>query len=189
MFNQRERRTLALLLWLPVLVWLVSTSSVLSLPHSAWRSATDPLVVEDMRRVFPQGWAFFTRDPQEPQTHLYVHSVDGWEAASRPAPTAVRSLFGLNRGARLYDHEVGLVMSAIPPTGWAECDQEDHIRCLGSLEPVPDLVVDNPFDPPQLCGTLGMLQQEPVPWAWREDAEAVQMPVVGAVVEVSCASQ
>jgi antimicrobial peptide system SdpA family protein len=189
MFNQRERRALALLLWLPVLGWLVSTSSVLSLPHSAWRSATDPLVVEDMRRVLPQGWAFFTRDPQEPQTHVYVRSEDGWESVPHPAPNAVRSLFGLNRGARLYDHEVGLVMADVPPTAWVDCGEVNHLQCLNSLQPVPDLVVENPFEPAHLCGTLGLLQQEPIPWAWRDEAERIEMPVVGVVVEVSCVSQ
>lgn len=189
MFNQKERRALALLLWLPVVGWLVSTNSVLSLPHSVWRSATDPLVVEDMRRVLPQGWAFFTRDPQEPQTHVYVHGGDDWEAIPHPAPNAVRSLFGINRSARFYDHEVGMVMAAVPLDEWVDCGSGDHVQCLRSLTPVPDLVVDNSFDPPQLCGTLGLVQQEPIPWAWREDAESVQMPLAAAVVEVSCASR
>lgn len=186
MLNQKERRALALMLWLPLVGWLVSTTTVTALPHSAWETATDAVSVKDMRQLLPQGWAFFTRDAQESRLYTYRH-VDGeWVSAEAPPNNSPRYWFGLNRGARPHAAEVASISAGVPADEWTDCGRGDHVACLSSLEPVPGLVVANGGTRPTVCGTVGLVVQDPVPWAWRSSKETVQMPLTGVVVEVTC---
>lgn len=186
MLNQKERRALALMLWLPLVGWLVSTTTVNALPHSAWETATEPVAVKEMRELLPQGWAFFTRDAQEPRVSVYRY-VDGqWTSAEAPPNNSPRYWFGLNRGARPHASEVGFISAGVAGTDWAECGRGDHVACLASLAPVPGLVVENSGTRPTVCGTVGLVVQDPVPWAWRNSDEPVRMPLSGVVVEVTC---
>lgn len=130
--------------------------------------------------VLPEGWAFFTRNPREPQTVLYRRGADTWERVSqRHADRA--NYFGLARFARAKMIELASLLDQIPPIAW-------HALAAGR-DPLSVAVtpvrVRNPALRPLLCGDLLIVEREPIPWAWSTARQPVRM--AGRVVVVSAA--
>lgn len=176
---------LALLVWLPVLGLFVNTVVGASLPPSAWGTATQVADRDHVRQVLPQGWSFFTRDPREPRVFAYGKLDSGeWRELSRGSVNSYRGAFGLHRGARAHGLELGLLLAELEGGTWIDCGRGEHPPCLDSLESATG-TVENQAARPVLCGTVGLVSQEPVPWAWR-GRDSVRMPLQGMVVEVAC---
>jgi antimicrobial peptide system SdpA family protein len=132
--------------------------------------------------VLPEGWRFFTRNPQEEQVIPLV-LIDGtWRPASAPSSSA-RNLFGLNRAGRAQSVELGLLLEQMQPKDrWAPCDGSPA-ECL-SRAPVATHLA-NPSRAPTMCGDMGFVAQRPVPWAWSANRN-LEMPAKVVRVAVKC---
>jgi antimicrobial peptide system SdpA family protein len=135
-----------------------------------------------MIALFPQGWAFFTRDPRE--------AVD-W--AYRPGPplapllypnASPRNLFGLSRGARALNVELAALLVDLPKSAWRPCDDRLE-RCLAQ-DAGETVAVLNRFAGRRICGALVVERQPPVPWAWGRGHDTVHMPSSVARLDVRC---
>src|SRR5699024_6732841 len=120
--STERRRALSLVVWLGVLAFVVNSVVIASLPHSAWGSSSELFSRTTVQNALPQGWAFFTRDPQEPRLTSYVKPDGGeWSLEDTGGNGAVRWWFGLDRKARLPGLEMGEIQQAAGQDAWQEC--------------------------------------------------------------------
>jgi antimicrobial peptide system SdpA family protein len=151
------------------------------MPHNSLR-----LPGESTARVallLPEGWKFFTRDPEEPRLRPYTLKYGSWLDASRGPSAAPKYAFGLNRLVRTQGVEMALLLSTVPDSAWTPCTR-DPVRCLPQVGSTA--TIRNPSPLPSLCGTIAFAKQKPVPWAWSNRSPPVVMPSRVLRLEVQC---
>jgi len=139
-----------------------------------------------MIAFFPQGWAFFTRDPREAVDRAY-----------RPGPplvpllyanTSPRNLFGFGRGARTLNVELAALLHELPAAAWQPCDAPLQ-RCVEAgawAGTGGSVAIVNRATEPRICGDVVVERQPPVPWAWGRSIDETHMPSKVARLEVRC---
>lgn len=172
--------------------YVLAVTILLGLPalyslHAALPPNTVTLPIEQAvnARVWaPQAWKFFTRNPREPRLLLYAQGTDfTWRLASL-APLAQRQyMFGWGRRSRAQGVEAGLLEHEVSPKDWSDCKVQPAV-CLNHLE--IKAKVTNISPRPSLCGQIGLIRQEPVPWAWAAARATVSMPSKAVRLEVAC---
>jgi antimicrobial peptide system SdpA family protein len=135
-----------------------------------------------VRSFFPEGWAFFTRDPREPATRAYVRK-DGWRPAAAGANGEPRHLFGLRRTPRARIGELNDIMQHLPQGAWRDC-AGGWQSCLESTPPSVTLV--SHAAEPNLCGRVGLIRHRPVPWAWSTAVTPDRMPSQVIALDITC---
>lgn len=121
----------------------------------------------------PQGWQFFTRSAREEWPRAFARNAQGeWVAAESSLRTTPASAIGLSRRARAMGLEVGCLIQGLPPSAWTPCNEEPA-ACLEEMPPL-DAVTVTPGA--ILVGDVGIVLQEPVPWAWSGRGGNVVMP-------------
>jgi antimicrobial peptide system SdpA family protein len=136
----------------------------------------------------PQGWAFFTRDPREPQKLLRAVGRDatGKPALRSVAVGRVEDYFGIGRRSRAREVEIALLMEQLPPTKkWTACSGP-LVECATSDARVPTVELHNRALVRSLCGEFVATEQEPVPWAWAQHRDQVNMPAKAIKLKVVC---
>ena len=138
----------------------------------------------DVRSWAPQGWKFFTRNPQEEGTTAFRASeAGGFAPVAQETYASASNLFGASRAARAHGVEIGTLLEQIPDTQWTKCD-DAPARCLERAKEVATVKNGSPH--PTLCGSVGIALQKPVPWAWARASHPVTMPSRVARVVVQC---
>ncbi|WP_253957652.1 SdpA family antimicrobial peptide system protein [Paenibacillus oleatilyticus] len=130
---------------------------------------------------FPQGWGFFSKNPREPQFRVLDLS-DGSLLPAWPNNMPA-NLFGIKRFGRSQGIEAGLLVSMIPETSKEKCEESPY-SCLKKADKT--LTLNNPTPNPTICGELGFVFQEPIPWAWSSGEENIEMPSTVVRVRVAC---
>lgn len=166
-----------------VFAWIVAIGYAIypALPYSPIR-----LPFAEMAQTLlwaPQGWSFFTRDPREEKQTLYVRHGSTWESALIAPHDRLSNLAGLRRKSRAQGVEMALLVNGLPNDAWHPCTASVQ-ECLAQLP--PGLAVHNTSPAPTLCGTVAVVLQKPVPWAWAHSAHPVTMPSRILSLEVSC---
>src|SRR5580658_7794284 len=70
--------------------------------------------------LLPEGWKFFTRDPEEEAPYVLVRKETGWAPIAATNATAA-NWFGASRKSRAMAVELGRLMTDIPKEGWTAC--------------------------------------------------------------------
>lgn len=166
-------RILRCFLILLVLAWSVPVTYALRfyLPFNPSRlaSRTPPLVA-----LVPEGWGFFTRDPREEDVFIYFKSDSNtWLLLSQWT-------FGFDRSGRRTSREGRSLLTQIDAEA-AAC-RKDHVSCLDDVAPQEKTATTDHV--PTLCGDVGFVIQEPIPWAWA--SADVVMPSRVVRVRVTC---
>ncbi|MGW2747583.1 SdpA family antimicrobial peptide system protein [Streptomyces sp. NPDC001450] len=132
----------------------------------------------------PQGWAFFTKSARDPEIRPYGKQSDGWRSLALGPHSSARNFFGLDRVSRAQGVEIAMVLSAARAKDWRPCT-EGREKCLTAFG-APVRTIKNISPEPTLCGTVGLLQERPTPWAWRDlipDSHSVERAMV---LKVTC---
>lgn len=166
-------------LWSLLAFYAVDASLPSNVVHLPFES------VVNARTLVPQGWGFFTRSPREPDLSPYVlDTASGeWTDVSDAPHSEARNVFGLRRASKAQRVELALVRSGVPKEAWSDCDGEPF-DCLDRAQTLGPVTNGSPH--PTICGTVGLVSQEPVPWAWARSGRDVVMPSRVARVEVEC---
>lgn len=176
-------RALALLGTLVLICWGIVIGYVLhaSMPYNP----IDLPYQEDIsiHVLLPERWAFFTRDPRESVDRYYKKSNGSWENARLGRQASVGNAFGLSRLVRAQGVEAGRLITQIAATAWKDCEK-DAETCLNRAD--VSATLHNPSPTPTLCGTVGVIRREPVPWAWNGSRESIIMPGQVLKMEVQC---
>jgi antimicrobial peptide system SdpA family protein len=152
------------------------------LPANAVQLPYEMKLGQPIRLVLPQGWAFFTRSPREPDVVPYLR-VDGrWRAALATPNAEPRNLFGLSRTARAQGVELGMLIGELGRDQWLDCTVDPTV----CLERATSVAARNTSLIPTLCGQVGLVSQQPLPWAWSQARDETIMPGRVARMDISC---
>jgi antimicrobial peptide system SdpA family protein len=165
------------------IAWLVAIAYAIypALPYSPARL---PLAESAHTALWaPQGWSFFTRDPREEKQTVYVRHGSEWESALLAPHDRPANLAGLRRKSRAQGVEMALLVNGFSNNDWQPCT-ESLEQCLAQLSSGHE--VKNISPAPTMCGTVAVVLQKPVPWAWARSSRPVTMPFRILPLEVSC---
>jgi len=151
-----------------------------ALPASPFRL---PLIEKSVvQTILPEGFAFFTLSPRTPDVIAYGARPEGrWENLTLHAHSGWETAFGLNRRNRSQGTEMAIVANQLRPEMWSECNRAPF-DCLNGLTPQHTVV--NSASTKTLCGDVGLVMQEVLPWSWRD--LATNMPSKLIRVNVTC---
>lgn len=166
-----------------VCIALVIAAAHPAVTYNPTQSASLKDELNPIQIVFPEGFAFFTRDPREPDLYLYEQTEDGWKTAALGPNARPANFFGLNRKARAQAVEYALLLQGRGPGAWSSCDA-GTLSCLERVETHD--TIENVTPRPTLCGTVGFVRQDPIPWAWSEDRDTIEMSSELIKLQVSC---
>lgn len=147
-------------------------ANAIQLPQTLTRSAGD---------LMPQGWNFFTASPLTVYPQAFERSASrAWvyQGGSLAVPS---DLFGLDRSRRALSTETALLIQYLPERDWRKCDGAPTL-CLDHAPVAMRLVNTSTLD--NLCGDVGFVRQQVLPWAWRDTGTVMPSSVIRA--EVSC---
>lgn len=130
---------------------------------------------------FPQGWGFFSKDPRDPYFSV-VNISDSALAVAWPN-SLPENYFGLNRYGRSQGIEAGLLISKVPEKDQSECKESPYL-CLTKSKVAMEL--ENTSPDPTICGDIGFIFQEPIPWAWSKNGKKIEMPSKIVRVSITC---
>lgn len=135
--------------------------------------------------LMPQGWKFFTRNPREEDLKIFKKDGDDkWSDALIGPNGSAGNYFGLKRDMRAQGIEMGILMASLDKDIWQTCAEKPEI-CVSSAPIRAEL--ENVDKNPTLCGELGLVLQEPVPWAWSRAKKEVIIPSKFVRISVLCA--
>lgn len=130
----------------------------------------------------PEGWAFFTKSPRSVSPQVYQHLAAGtWRDITAGPIAKASDAMGLDRMARSQGTELAMIFRLVPENAWLDCQQQPT-DCLSQVSAA--LTVPNVSNHHSICGEVGLVAQEVLPWAWR-DTPAV-MPSKVVRVRVTC---
>lgn len=167
------------------LLWagVIGSAVYPALPYSVFRKPAARPVQPSIWA--PQGWGFFTKEAREGRrSTVYARRSGEWESAMLAPHSNLRNVFGLNRASRAQAVEAALLASSLPRAAWRGCD-DTVLDCLRSSAG-GSVAARNPMPHPTLCGTVGIVVQRPVPWAWTRSRRPVHMPATLATADIEC---
>lgn len=143
-----------------------------------------PFEGQEFRRVVPEGWAFFTRNPREEAIFLFSRRSNGeWDSASLGPNGIASNAFGLNRISRAQGVETALLMNRFPNSAYRDCSGA-LTKCLDDTPSSRSLANESPN--PSLCGDVGIVLRKPLPWAWFAAGMSTSMPARILRIKVGC---
>lgn len=138
---------------------------------------------QTVHTVVPEGWGFFTKDPQDPEILPYKLVDERWRLVQRQGAWHPDTVFGWDRVAREQGLELGLLSQQVPRAAWLNCTNRPE-TCLSEI-PVELRVTDAVADP-TMCGTAAIVWQTPLPWSDAHASRDVIEPSSIAKFSVSC---
>jgi antimicrobial peptide system SdpA family protein len=134
--------------------------------------------------VLPEGWAFFTKNPREARFLVFGQTSDGsWTRSFGESPE-LSATFGFSRRVRSLNVEAGLILSRVTDGQWRKCSGAPG-TCL-ALWSDKVLAAVNATPEPSLCGPIGVVKQDRVPWAWAKSVNPDAMPSQIVRIDVRC---
>ena len=134
--------------------------SIISIPDNPVNLRYSSFNNLKLNAMFPEGWAFFTRDPQEEQFFLYEWF--GGKLREVPIKNAGPSqLFGIIRRNRAIQSKILRVSNSIDEKYWF------HYRGDIKGVPVDSLTIFSvDIAQPAVCGKYLVQARKPLPWPW-----------------------
>lgn len=142
-----------------------------------------PVISSPLLMISPEAWAFFTKDPREPQLYTLVRSGEKWMDPISPGFTAGNWL-GMGKRSRIINGELEMLRQLTPKSAWIECE-ESALQCLRQ-QPHPTTTIESQAERPHVCGEVVFDLRPIAPWAWARSATPVIMPGETALLSVAC---
>ncbi|MFF2375180.1 SdpA family antimicrobial peptide system protein [Streptomyces xiamenensis] len=173
-------------LWAVAAAWALALLYVAQahLPGNVITLPGQHTVTPAVRSIAPQGWGFFTKSPREIELQPYVLRDGAWVNASLAPHGEPRHWLGFDRRSRSQGIEMALLINEAPGLTWTDCERGTLTGCLASAAPPGPAVNRTPA--PTLCGTVAVIQQKPVPFAWRDLLAGSHTPDRLTVLDVTC---
>jgi len=127
--------------------------------------------VEQVRPVvngfWPQGWGFFTKDPDSVALGVYAEADDHTFASVLTTPQGRPSnLFGLSRASRAQGTELAILSHYMDEANWLDCTGAND-ACLREALAADPVAIDNNSPVPTVCGGVILTVEKPRPWSYR----------------------
>jgi antimicrobial peptide system SdpA family protein len=118
-----------------------------------------------VRKVFPQGWAFFTKPATSEALVPYRTTPSGMESVSVGEYAEPSNVFGFDRRKRRQGVEAALLLNGIGRTSWEACAGRSIEACAAAAP--AEVARTNRVASPTLCGHVVMAAERVTPWKWR----------------------
>lgn len=137
-----------------------------------------------MRKIFPQGWAFFTK-PADSEA-LVPYRLDGDSAVRMSVGEYAEpsNAFGFDRSKRRQGVESALLLRGIGKSAWQQCAGADVGACA-TKAPKP-VRRANTLPSPSLCGPVVIAAEKVTPWKWRCLRDTPRFVTEVVRLEVTC---
>jgi len=150
-----------LLLFEFVGIYFIFTSSIGANPQNG-----NVTIQQLSNTFFPEGWAFFTKNPREPLLDIYTINKNG-ETEKFLLPNG-DYYFGMSRKSRVITYQLGILLSE-PKYGFAWTpgvgDYKDSLVSMKAYFRVPSDEKYSLFTP----GKYILVLTERLPWLWEID--------------------
>ena len=176
--TDRQLGTVTIALWL-IGALLAALAFYSSLPASAVQLPQGVTITA--QQLMPQGWNFFTGNMRAEYPQAYELSSGGTWVYQGGALAVPSDLFGLDLSRRALGGEITLLVQFVPAHDWRPCDRA-VANCLADAPVAGRLVNTSTLG--NVCGDVGFVQQQVLPWAWRGTGTVEPSLVFRA--EVSC---
>jgi len=168
-----------------VAVLAVAVLSVAYVLHAALPASPFTLPgppARTVRALVPQGWAFFTKSPRSRSAEVFQHQADGsWRDLTAGPRARPGQLMGLDRLGRAQGTEVAMLLAVVPAESWRACERAPT-DCLSAAAVAH--TIRNRSSHHSVCGEVGLVIQDVLPWAWRD--APTTMPSKVLRVRVQC---
>lgn len=124
-------------------------------------------------RTFPEGWAFFTKNPFDVDYIIYkMPDAKGTIKRLTGVSASPSHLFGIDRTARLQNHEISTFVNSIGSKHWINISGkvENNLTYIDTLASV---TVVNPSKKTFYQGTYILQTYTPIPWAWASNTDLI----------------
>ncbi|MDC8101450.1 SdpA family antimicrobial peptide system protein [Chryseobacterium rhizosphaerae] len=112
--------------------------------------------------LFPEGWSFFTRDPQEPLLEAY--KIENNKLLDIPLSNSSKeNLFGFSRKSRVQGFEASIIISDVPSKLWIEDTGNNYEKHISDRAFSIRLKKSNNYFKK---GLYLFVLKKPIPWAW-----------------------
>ncbi len=136
--------------------------------------------------VWPQGWAFFSLDPDLPDYGIYQESSTGVYDDLLTTPNVrPENLYGLSRSGRAQGPEYAMLTNQLPDDRWHECDSGRE-ECMSEISSEDPITLENNAPAPTICGDAVFTSERPSPWAYRDLTDEHFRLEQGIHVTVTC---
>lgn len=136
--------------------------------------------------ILPEGWGFFTKNPQDEQIFIFERQKGEWLSILKTPNSSMNNLFGIKRDARSQGSEYGILLNElahIDSVRWEYYENKSLSTCLQSTN-LSAFQLDNNVKNPTICGEIIILRQKPIPWAWAK--HSVEMPIHAIRLTIRC---
>jgi uncharacterized protein yitP len=176
-------------LWVLMIASLVAIVLFSLFPYSPLRYQYRFINDEALTMVVPQGWGFFTKDPQEPRVHYFVKdSNENWKK-NDVANSDPKNLYGLSRLARLRGVEYGTIIDdnkSVIFGKWERCNHTDISSCITAFDKKNPIAIKNTYPIKTFCGKMIVIEQKPNSWAYYSKGFDNGNEINGIVLDVDC---
>jgi len=175
----RARRTFWVTASLAALALL--TTVIAAFPANVLKTANSETLTV-VSSVAPQGWAFFTKDPQDVELVAYRPAASGLESLQATPQSRVENAWGISRTQRAQGPELAALSNELT---WTECvSGELTTDCVDEAAEFQRIV--SPVPHPSLCGSVVIVQEKPVAWSFRDLVDGSHTAERIAYVSVEC---
>jgi len=168
--------------WRVAMTALVALLFTVHVLHAALPAAPFQLPGSPGRVVkgfVPEGWAFFTKSPRSTSIVAYQREAGGWRDVTSGPDDRPGYAMGLDRMGRAQGTELAMLTTRLSQDRWRACERSP-LMCLD--EQPAALTIPNKSNHRTVCGDVGLVIQEVLPWAWRDSPATMPSKVVRARV-------
>lgn len=161
----------------------LAISAFASLPDNVFEQPVAGSPQSIVQLLVPQGWAFFTRDPEGANVVPFRPDAQGrWVRADTLPQASLVNLYGLSRNQRAEGTELGIIAASIPR--FTPCD--DYLSACLELPAKTRIDVRNETSTHFFCGRIRLVNQEPVKFEYRDEVPEMIRVVSFADLLISC---
>lgn len=127
----------------------------------------------ELQFLFPQGWAFFTKDPRDEQTTLYkIENQKNIEINMKNGAT--NAFFGISRKNRIMLIELAQIVNQLDTNSWKVIKSKEEFLTYSDTAKAVEII--NFVNHSIFKGEYLITKQKPLPWSWRENRDSLFMP-------------
>jgi len=158
---------------------------VISLPYNPAYRLFSNLNVVEVKRLLPEGFGFFTRDPRENKMVFYRIENGIFHKFMDKDSKAIEALY-FSRKVRAINLEAGTIYeSLVGNANWYECNNITRDKCFLD-EKVPLVEIQNSTKHALICGDFIVQIYETLPWAWSSSFSQELMPSNVVRLKIAC---
>lgn len=145
---------------------IIAWNAVNTLPKGPATAALHGKLLLASYSFSPQGWAFFTRNPREPNFEVYRLDAKGEPERAWRNGFEWQTAFGINRLSRRVGAEIEELFQQVYEPLLVSCDELSTRDCFAKAGSQPSVSVRNSTAFPMVCGDVILRKVDRVPQAW-----------------------